>query len=209
MAGTVCETFYVWLVLWCVPVYQRSSVRVLTRFTAQDSLGRTTYLLGSSDWFVDVTELVRNWLRVEDPRVASLDSNNNLIGLRPGKTSLHVISEQWDGMLGGCDITVTSEPVTPGDLSVQVVSGIGMSVADSPTHPSIVTTTVTAFNILYNHHQVHEDRPHIWKLNSPWNSAAWSSSAPRLVSSPTWKRDAEGGVRGGRRGGNVEVSGLG
>ncbi|KAI4832830.1 hypothetical protein KUCAC02_015774 [Chaenocephalus aceratus] len=137
----------------CVPVYQRSSIQVLTRFTAQDSHGRSTYLLGSSDWFVDVTELVRNWLRVEDPRVASLDSNNNLIGLRPGKTSLHVISEQWDGMLGGCDITVTSEPVTPGDLSVQVVSGIGMSVADSPTHPSIVTTTVTAFNILYNHHQ--------------------------------------------------------
>ncbi|KAK5866702.1 hypothetical protein PBY51_020870 [Eleginops maclovinus] len=137
----------------CVPVYQRSSVQVLTRFTAQDSNGRTSYLLGSSDWFVDVTELVRNWLRVEDPRVASLDSNNNFIGLRPGKTSLHVISEQWDGMLGGCDITVTSEPVTPGDLSVQLVSGIGMSVTASPTHPSIVTTTVTAFNILYNHHQ--------------------------------------------------------
>ncbi|XP_034400826.1 transmembrane protein 132D [Cyclopterus lumpus] len=47
----------------CVPVYQRSSVQVLTQFTAQDSHSRTTHLLGSSDWFVDVTELVRNWLR--------------------------------------------------------------------------------------------------------------------------------------------------
>ncbi|XP_054460424.1 transmembrane protein 132C [Anoplopoma fimbria] len=137
----------------CVPVYQRSSVQVLTQFTAQDSHSRTTHLLGSSDWFVDVTELVRNWLRVEDPRVASLGAQNNLIGLQPGKTSLHVVSEQWDGMLGRCDITVTSDPVTPGDLSVQVVSGLGMSITANPTNPSIVTTTVTAYNILYNHHQ--------------------------------------------------------
>ncbi|XP_031723049.1 transmembrane protein 132C [Anarrhichthys ocellatus] len=137
----------------CVPVYQRSSIQVLTQFTAQDSYSRTTHLLGSSDWFVDVTELVRNWLRVEDPRVASLGAQNNLIGLQPGKTSLHVVSEQWDGVLGRCDITVTSDPVTPGDLSVQVVSGLGMSVTANPTHASIVTATVTAYNILYNHHQ--------------------------------------------------------
>ncbi|XP_042252333.1 transmembrane protein 132D [Thunnus maccoyii] len=137
----------------CVPVYQRSSVQVLTQFTAQDSQSRTTQLLGSSDWFVDVTELVRNWLRVEDPRVASLGTQNNLIGLQPGKTSLHVVSEQWDGVLGSCDITVTSDTVTPGDLSVQVVSGLGMSVKTSPAHPSVITTTVTAYNILFNHHQ--------------------------------------------------------
>lgn len=65
-----------------------------------------------------------------------------------------VISEQWDGVLGRCDITVTSEPVTPGDLSVQVVSGLGMSVKASPAHPFIITTTVTAYNILYNYRQV-------------------------------------------------------
>uniref|UniRef100_A0A671UXR1 Uncharacterized protein n=1 Tax=Sparus aurata TaxID=8175 RepID=A0A671UXR1_SPAAU len=137
----------------CVPVYQRSSVQVLTKFTAQDSSSRTTYLLGSSDWFVDVTELVLNSLRIEDPRVAYLGAQNNLIGLQPGKTSLYVISEQWDGVLGRCDITVTSEPVTPGDLSVQVVSGLGMSVKASPAHPFIITTTVTAYNILYNYRQ--------------------------------------------------------
>lgn len=74
----------------CVPVYQRTSVQVLTQFTAQDSQSRTTHLLGSSDWFVDVTELVHNWLRVEDPLVAYLGSQNTLIGLQPGRTSLHV-----------------------------------------------------------------------------------------------------------------------
>ncbi len=73
-----------------------------------------------------------------------------IISLPPSQ----VISEQWDGVLGRCDITVTSDPVTAGDLSVQVVSGLGMSVTASPAHPSIVTTTVTAYNILYNHHQV-------------------------------------------------------
>ncbi|XP_041840217.1 transmembrane protein 132D [Melanotaenia boesemani] len=137
----------------CVPVYQRSSVQILTQFTAQDSLGRTKHLLGSSDWFVDVTELVHNWLRIEDPKVASLGPQNILIGLRPGKTSLHVVSEQWDGVLGRCEVTVTSDAVTPGDLSVQVVSGLGMSVTANPGHPAIVTTTVTAYNILYNLHQ--------------------------------------------------------
>ncbi|XP_029364014.1 transmembrane protein 132A [Echeneis naucrates] len=137
----------------CVPVYQRSSVQVLTQFTAQDSNRRRVHLLGSSEWFVDVTELVLDWLRVEDPQVASLGTQNNVIGLRPGKTSLYVISEQWDGVLGRCDISVTSDPVTPADLSVQVVSSLGMSVTGSPTHPSVVTTTVTAYNILYNYHQ--------------------------------------------------------
>lgn len=89
----VCIGLYishVSIFLRCVPVYQRSSVQVLTQFTAQDSQSRTTHLLGSTDWFVDVTELVLNWLRVEDPRVASLGTQNNLIGLQPGKTSLHV-----------------------------------------------------------------------------------------------------------------------
>ncbi|XP_019216032.1 transmembrane protein 132B isoform X3 [Oreochromis niloticus] len=137
----------------CVPVYQRSSVQVLTQFTAQDSHSRTTHHLGSSDWFVDVTELVRNWLRVEDPRVASLSPQNILIGLRPGKTSLHVISEQWDGMLGACDITVSSDTVSAGDLSVQAVSGLGMSVKSSPALPSIITATVTAYNTMYRYHQ--------------------------------------------------------
>lgn len=162
----------------CVPVYQRSSVQVLTQFTAQDSHSRTTYLLGSSDWFVDVTELVLKLLRIKDPEVASFGAQNCLIGLQPGKTSLHVgeslledsflalsshphclfqvISEQWDGVLGRCDITVTAETVTLGDLSVQVVSDLGMSVSASPAHPSIITTIVTAYNILYNHHQVRD-----------------------------------------------------
>uniref|UniRef100_A0A3P8U428 Uncharacterized protein n=1 Tax=Amphiprion percula TaxID=161767 RepID=A0A3P8U428_AMPPE len=126
---------------------------VLTQFTAQDSNSKSIHLLGSSDWFVDVTELVHDWLRVEDSQVAALGPHNTVIGLRPGKTSLHIISEQWDGVLGRCDITVTPDAVVPGDLHVQVVSGLGMSVTAGSAHPSIITATVTAFNILYHHQQ--------------------------------------------------------
>ncbi|XP_056443256.1 transmembrane protein 132A, partial [Gadus chalcogrammus] len=134
----------------CSAVYQRSSVQVLTKFKAHDLEGGITHLMGSSDWMVDVTELVSDSLRVEDPQVAFLGKQNSLIGLEPGKTTLQVVSGQWDGVLGSCDITVTSDPVAPSDLSVQLVSGLGMSITTSPAHPSVVTATVTAFNILYS-----------------------------------------------------------
>lgn len=71
-------------------MFQRSAVQVLTRFTAHDPQGRVAHLMGTSDWLVDVTELVSDWLRVEDPRVAFLGKHNNLIGLEPGKTRLQV-----------------------------------------------------------------------------------------------------------------------
>uniref|UniRef100_A0A3B3ZMS9 Uncharacterized protein n=1 Tax=Periophthalmus magnuspinnatus TaxID=409849 RepID=A0A3B3ZMS9_9GOBI len=123
----------------CVPVYQRTSVQVLTQFQALDSQGKTKHFLSSSDWLVDVTELVRDWLRIEDPRVASLGKGNSVIGRHPGKTTIYVVSAQWDGILGACDLMVTSDLVAPGDLSVQVVSGLGMTLSSSQSHPALVT----------------------------------------------------------------------
>lgn len=49
---------------------------------------------------------------------------------------------------------MTTAPVDPGDLSVQVVSDLGMSVAASPAHPLVSTATVTAHNVLHSRHQV-------------------------------------------------------
>ncbi|XP_064193752.1 transmembrane protein 132C-like [Anguilla rostrata] len=139
----------------CSPVYQRSAVQVLAQFAAQPPVetGQLTYMLGSPDWFMDVTELVRDWLLVENPRVAELDERTYLIGLQPGVTSLRVVSSQWDGVLGSCDVTVTADHVTPGDLSVQLVGGLSLSVTANPTHPSVVTATAMAHNILYSHGQ--------------------------------------------------------
>ncbi|XP_043095223.1 transmembrane protein 132C [Puntigrus tetrazona] len=138
----------------CEPVYQRSTIQILAQFSAQSAAqGQPTYMLGSPDWFVDVTELVRDWLRIENPYIAALDKQRHLIGLKSGITSLHVISSQWDGVLGSANVIVSSEPVTPGDLSVQLVGGLGLSINSSPSHPSIVTATVNAHNTLYNHGQ--------------------------------------------------------
>ncbi|KAL7877040.1 hypothetical protein SRHO_G00036830 [Serrasalmus rhombeus] len=139
----------------CSPVYQRSTIQILAQFSAQAVVpgGQPNYMLGSPDWFVDVTNLVRDWLRIDNPRVAALDKQNHLIGLEPGFTSLHVISNQWDGVLGSADVFVTSEPVAPGDLSVQLVGGLGLSVISNPSHPSVITATVTSHNTLYNHGQ--------------------------------------------------------
>ncbi|KAJ8373062.1 hypothetical protein AAFF_G00271900 [Aldrovandia affinis] len=166
----------------CAPVYQRSAVQVLAQFAAQPSLetGQLTYMLGSPDWFVDVTELVRDWLKVENPQVAILDKRSYLIGLQPGVTSLQVVSDQWDGVLGACDVTVTADHVTPGDLSVQLVGGVSLSVGANPAHPSVVTATATAHNTLYSHGQ--EAALSVWlqfsdetaTLVSAFNSAPFS-----------------------------------
>ncbi|KAL4640608.1 transmembrane protein 132A-like [Arapaima gigas] len=136
----------------CSPIYQRSTVQILAQFAAHSlaQKGQLMYLLGSPDWFVDVTELVADWLKVADPQVARLDEQRNLVGVQPGETSVHVISSQWDGVLGSCDVTVTDDAVVPGDLFVQLVGGLGLSIKASPTHLSIVTATVTAHNTLYS-----------------------------------------------------------
>ncbi len=75
-----------------------------------------------------------------------------------------VISSQWDGVLGRATIIVSSEPVTPGDLSVQLVGGLGLSINSSPSHPSIITATVNAHNTLYNHGQVSKQSINILTL---------------------------------------------
>lgn len=65
-----------------------------------------------------------------------------------------MISSQWDGVLGSAEVVVTSETVTAGDLSVQLVGGLGLAISGNPAHQSVVTAAVTAHNILYNYGQV-------------------------------------------------------
>ncbi|KAB5581451.1 hypothetical protein PHYPO_G00175910 [Pangasianodon hypophthalmus] len=137
----------------CIPVYQRATIQILAQFSAQSAQGQLTYMLGSPDWFVDVTDLVHDCLRIENSRVAALHEQNYVIGLEPGVTSLNLISSQWDGVLGTADVIVTSEPVAPGDLSVHLVGGLGLSVTSSSSNPSVITATVTSHNTLYNHGQ--------------------------------------------------------
>ena len=79
--------------------YQSTSLRVLTHFVAdngevrgtveEDRLGQQNFLLGS-DWQVEVTQLVKDSLRVEDPKVAQLLEGQIVIGLSAGTTKLQV-----------------------------------------------------------------------------------------------------------------------
>lgn len=72
--------------------YQHATVRVLTHFWAEQADPRDpkAYFLGS-DWQVDVTRVVRYFMKVEDPRVARLQAGRVLSGRDLGTTSIQVI----------------------------------------------------------------------------------------------------------------------
>lgn len=75
----------------CGPQYQSTTVRVLTHFEAEPAEGRgqPDFLLGS-DWQVDVTELVKDLLKVEESRVAKITDGTTLTGLNVGTTKVQV-----------------------------------------------------------------------------------------------------------------------
>lgn len=68
-------------------------MRVLTQFVAEaaDRGGHLAHLLGS-DWQVDITELVNDFMQVEEPRIAKLQGGQVLIGQELGMTTIQVSS---------------------------------------------------------------------------------------------------------------------
>lgn len=66
-------------------------IRILTHFVAEstDPRGQTNFMLGS-DWQVDITELVWDFLKVEDPLIAKLLDRRLLVGLDTGMTTIQV-----------------------------------------------------------------------------------------------------------------------
>lgn len=75
----------------CTLQYQHALVRVLTQFVAESSElgGHLTYLLGS-EWQFDITELVADFMKVEEPRVAKLQEGRVLAGREQGITTVQV-----------------------------------------------------------------------------------------------------------------------
>ena len=75
----------------CTLQYQHAMVRVLTHFVAEsaDPRGQTSFMLGT-DWQVDITELVWDFLKVEDPQIAQLLDRRILMGLDTGMTTIQV-----------------------------------------------------------------------------------------------------------------------
>lgn len=76
----------------CMLQFQHALVRVLTHFVAEQADPRDpkAYFLGS-DWQVDVTRLVRDFMKVEDPGVARLQAGRVLSGRDLGTTAIQVI----------------------------------------------------------------------------------------------------------------------
>lgn len=85
----------------CTLQYQHATVRVLTQFVAEstDLGGQLTYLLGS-EWQFDITDLVADFMKVEEPKVAKLQEGRILIGREQGITTVQVRNESWGLLLG-------------------------------------------------------------------------------------------------------------
>lgn len=75
----------------CMLQFQHAMVQVLTHFVAEQADPREpqAFFLGS-DWQVDVTRLVRYFMKVEDPRVAKLQAGRVLSGRDLGATNIQV-----------------------------------------------------------------------------------------------------------------------
>lgn len=75
----------------CTLQYQHAMVRVLTQFVAESSEfgGHLTYMLGS-EWQFDITDLVADFMKVEEPRIAKLQDGRVLVGREHGITTVQV-----------------------------------------------------------------------------------------------------------------------
>lgn len=75
----------------CALQYQHSTLQVFTQFhtTAAEGTGQVVTMLGP-DWLVEVTDLVSDFMRVDDPRVAHLVDSSTLAGREPGTTLFKV-----------------------------------------------------------------------------------------------------------------------
>uniref|UniRef100_A0A3B3WQ22 Uncharacterized protein n=1 Tax=Poecilia mexicana TaxID=48701 RepID=A0A3B3WQ22_9TELE len=137
----------------CVTQYQSTSLHVLTQFVTdagdfrgameEGRPGQQNFLLGT-DWHVDVTQLVKESLRVQDPTIAELLESQVLIGLSSGTTKLQVLSPLTSSVLAERTIRVVDDKVSVTELGVQLVSGLSLSLQLSPgSNRAIVATAST------------------------------------------------------------------
>ncbi|XP_061025932.1 transmembrane protein 132D [Eubalaena glacialis] len=133
----------------CALQYQHAMVRVLTQFVAEvaEPGGQLAHLLGS-DWQVDITELVNDFMQVEEPRIAKLQGGQVLIGQELGMTTIQILSPLSDAILAEKTITVLDEKVTITDLGVQLVAGLSLSLQLSPGSNRAIFATAVAQELL-------------------------------------------------------------
>nr|XP_014339642.1 PREDICTED: transmembrane protein 132C-like isoform X2 [Latimeria chalumnae] len=133
----------------CTLQYQHATVRVLTQFVAEsaDSWGQLTYML-DSDLQLDITELVADFMQVEDPRVAKLQDGKILIGRDLGMTTIQVLSPLSDSILAEKTVTVLEDKVTITDLGVQLVAGLSLSLQLSMENKRAIVAMASAQELI-------------------------------------------------------------
>uniref|UniRef100_A0A8C1QDR7 Transmembrane protein 132C n=1 Tax=Cyprinus carpio TaxID=7962 RepID=A0A8C1QDR7_CYPCA len=134
----------------CALQYQHALVRVLTHFVAEPAGpgGELVHMLGS-DWSADITEMVLDFLKVEDTSFARLIDGRVLVGRDPGITNIQVISPLSDSILAEKAITVVDDKVTITDLGVQLVGSLSLSLQASSTNNRAFYITTTAQDLLH------------------------------------------------------------
>ncbi|KAI1905016.1 hypothetical protein AGOR_G00011610 [Albula goreensis] len=162
----------------CAPQYQGAMVRVLTHFVAEptDGRGQPEFMLGS-DWQVDVTELVWDFVRVRDPQTARLQEGQVLMGQEKGATSIQVLSPLSDSVLGERTVKVLDDKVSITELGVQLVSGLSLSLQLSPGSNRAIVATATTQEVLH--------RPKQESLISAWLQFSDGSMTPLDIYNPS------------------------
>ncbi|XP_014027319.2 transmembrane protein 132C isoform X2 [Salmo salar] len=133
----------------CTLQYQNAMVRVLTHFVAESTnpRGQLAFMLGS-DWQVDITGLVWDFLKVENPQIAKLQDRRILVGLDMGMTTIQVLSPLSDSILAEKTVTVVDDKVTITELGVQLVTGLALSLQLSPGSNRAILATATTQEVL-------------------------------------------------------------
>ncbi|KAJ6655755.1 hypothetical protein lerEdw1_004808 [Lerista edwardsae] len=128
----------------CTLQYQHATLQVFTQFhtTSSEGTDQVVTMLGP-EWMVEVTDLVGDFMKVDDPRVAHVVSSNILAGREPGTTLFKVVSPLMEAVLGETLVTVTDEKVNIVEMKAQVVSNLSLSLHPSPgsSHTIIAKTT--------------------------------------------------------------------
>uniref|UniRef100_A0A3Q2NP44 Transmembrane protein 132C n=1 Tax=Fundulus heteroclitus TaxID=8078 RepID=A0A3Q2NP44_FUNHE len=161
----------------CTLQYQHAMVKVLTHFIAESAepRGQTTFMLGT-DWQVDITELVGDFLKVVNPQIAKLLDSRILVGQDTGITSIQVLSPLSDTILAEKTVTVLDDKVTITELGVQLVTGLSMGLQLSPGSNRAILATTSTQEVLQN--------PKQEALISAWLQFSDGSLAPLDLYNP-------------------------
>ncbi|XP_053445506.1 transmembrane protein 132B [Nycticebus coucang] len=137
----------------CSLQYQHATVRVLTQFVAESpDVGQLTYMLGP-DWQFDITDLVTEFMKVEESKVAHLQDGRTLAGREPGITTVQVLSPLSDSILAEKTVIVLDDRVTITELGVQLVAGVSLSLQPHRAEKRAIISTAAAQDVLQSRQQ--------------------------------------------------------